>query len=207
MAVMKHNGHDKRWRRAIPACLALLWPTFQSCAAAIAKPLDQDACLRLKTQRDALEASGARSALAEHPPTRVVKTLDERGQRMSTLIQIDGQLRFRCNTELPITTLKPEALVEVPDTVDGETVSKPPLVKRPSVKKAKAVPPTAENSTSGEAGQPAVDQRKAAKSATTMRAPTTEPSELPKARPKPKSKVDDAFRAPAAKPDTATAPQ
>lgn len=178
------------------------------CVAAVAKPLDAEACGRLKLQRDALESSGIRSAIREKPPMQPTKNLDERAQRISALIQIDGQLRFRCNMELPIATLKPETLVDVPDTVDGEPIVPAVPRKRPAV----AIDPVGG---AGVAGTPAPKRPKTAATTATGSAVGPDKAAAPdapdavavKPRPKPKPKSDDAFRAPAAgKADSAAQP-
>lgn len=177
------------------SCCALL----ASCPA-WARPLDLEQCARLKTQRDALEAAGVRSSMKSSPPPRATRTLDEPNQRIRTLIQLDGQLRFRCNIEMPIASLKPELLVDVPDTVDG--VAATPAPKRPAPKRTKAVsepPATAPvPASSGVAAPQRAKTAGATGGAAVAKAtpPSTEPSVV-KARPKPKTKLDDAFRAPA----------
>ena len=184
--------------------------TFAALPAA-AKPLDADSCVHLKQQRDALEASGVRSAIGEVPPARPAKPLDEKGQRIAALIKIDGQLRFRCRMELPISTLRPELLVEVPDTIDGEPVV--PIVphKRPRPKKpglaATTDPAAMPNAAKG---TPAPQRPKTAGTSKTLTVETPQGSAdalSVKPRAKAKLKPDDAFRTPADKTDERTAPQ
>lgn len=162
-----------------------------------AKPLDAETCAKLKVERDALEAAGTRSALKEQPPARPVKTLDDRTQKLAKLIQLDGQLRFRCNMELPISSLRPELMMEVPDTVDGEPVVKP-VPRKALPKKAKAAP--VDKTATNEPGTAPPKRTKAAASKaeqpaekSTSTAATTEPPTV-KARPKAKAKIDDAYR-------------
>lgn len=167
-----------------------------------AKPLDAETCERLKSERDGLEAAGTRSALSEQPPSRPMKALDERSQRIAKLIQLDGVLRFRCGLDLPISSLKPELLVEVPDAVDGEAVVKP-VPRKPAAKKAKA-PPATDQANPANAVAPASQRTKSAASKATEKPAVASPeaAEVPtmKARPKVKAKVDDAYR-PALKSD------
>lgn len=169
-----------------------------------ARPLDAQSCARLKVQRDGLEASGVRSLMAVPPPARPQRTLDDNAQKIVSLILLDGQLRFRCNMEMPIATLKPELLVEVPDTIDGEPAKVAPP-KRPAAKRAKP-PAAAAAAGTAPAGAPAPQRPKtagaAAPNASSLQAAPGDAVAV-KPRPKPKPKSDDAFRAPAAKPEAA----
>ena len=204
------HGGAAMTRAVIAANLVMLL-----CASAVAKPLDAEACGRLKLQRDALESSGVRSAISEKPPAQPTKNLDERAQRISALIKIDGQLRFRCNMELPIATLRPEALVDVPDTVDGEpTVAAVPR-KRPAAKRVQPADALDPATGAAVAGTPAPKRPKTA--ATTAKGTVVGPDKAAtpdapdavavKPRPKPKPKSDDAFRAPATGKADSAAPQ
>lgn len=181
----------------LAACLMVLFSVI-----AEAKPLDAEACARLKQQRDALEATGVRSAMTERPPAKPQKTLDEKAQGITTLIKLDGQLRFRCHMELPITSLKPELLLEVPDTVDGDGQPKPPAVKRPAAKRPKPTDPAAlaAPTTGSSTGTPVPARPKTAtvgkaKTVDSAPAPTAE-IPAPKPRPKPRPKTDDAYQPP-----------
>lgn len=161
----------------------------------VAKPLDAETCGRLKSERDGLEAAGARSALSEQPPSRPIKALDERSQRLAKLIQLDGVLRFRCGLDLPISSLKPELLIEVPDTVDGEAVVKS-VPRRPAAKTVKT-PAATDQAKPADAAVPAPQRTKSAASKAVKPAPASpEAGEAPaaKVRPKAKAKVDDAYR-------------
>ncbi len=181
----------------LAACLLVL-----PCVDAKAKSLDAEACARLKQQRDALEATGVRTAMAERPPAKPIKTLDEKAQGITTLIKLDGQLRFRCHLELPITSLKPELLIEVPDTVDGDGQPKAPAVKRPAAKRPKLTDPAAQAApmAGSGTGTPVPDRPRTAaaaktKSSDSAAAPVAVPP-APKPRPKPRPKTDDAYQPP-----------
>jgi hypothetical protein len=168
-----------------------------------ARPLDLESCARLKAQRDILEAAGVRSLMAGQPPARPQRSLDDNAQRIVRLILLDGQLRFRCNMEMPIATLKPELLVEVPDTIDGEPVKVAPP-KRPASRAAgKAAAPAVAAGTVV-TGTPAPQRPKTAgtggANASALQAAPGEAVAV-KPRPKPKPRSEDAFRAPAAKSD------
>ena len=159
---------------------------FAPAGLAVAKPLDSDTCIRLKLQRDELEKSGVRAALSETPPGRSPQALDDRARQMRTLIDLDGQLRFRCAMGLPIVSLRPELLVEPPETVDGEPAAKPAVKPKPKPRperqaKPPAAPADGATPAAGE-GTPAQPNQKTA---------GTKPA--PKARPK----ADDTYRPPA----------
>ena len=188
--------------------LALVAFVTMGAAPVHAKPLDAESCAKLKLQRDALETAGVRSTMAAPPPARPIRTLDEKAQRIVALIQLDGQLRFRCNIEMPITSLKPELLVEVPDTVDGEPVTKTAPPKRPQAKRAKPAAPPDTGGGAVATGIPAPQRPKTAGAIAPPASPAT-PGDVAvvKPRPKPKPKSDDAFRAPAAKQESGTPPQ
>ncbi len=163
-----------------------------------AKPLDAETCGRLKSERDGLEAAGTRSALSEQPPSRPIRALDERSQRLAKLIQLDGVLRFRCGLDLPISSLKPELLVEVPDTIEGEAIVKP-VPRKPAAKKART-PAATDQAKPADTELPVPRRTKSAASKAEKPAPVSpspEAAEAPTAkaaRPKAKAKVDDAYR-------------
>ena len=181
--------------------------TTAGAVSAAAKPLDGENCARLKLQREALEASGVRSAIAAAPPTVPPRRADEQAKNIAALIYIEGQLRFRCNVELPIASLRPDLLRDIPDTIDGDIAPGAPTVaaKRPAVKRAttdgKSVTPTAPTPTPGTR---APTRAKTAGAATKSLTPADQPSAASpvqdtaptKPRPKPRVKSDDAFKGP-----------
>jgi len=195
----------------LASALALFAAQF---GPATAKPLDADACARLKLQREALEKSGVRAALNESPSGQVQSALDERAQQMRTLIDVDGQLRFRCSMELPIPSLRPDLLVELPDSIEGEAAAKQAAAnaarqKALSQRRAKAAAARAQAAAEAKAdavaksdtpppgaGMPATPKRKTAVAKPAAGADGDAPASPPA---KPKSKTDDAFHTPAAK--------
>lgn len=177
--------------------LALCWSFAGGMLPGAAKPLDAEACARLKLQREALEQSGARMAVGQTPPLAKMRNLDDRAQQVRTLIDIDGQLRFRCNYDLPIASLRPELLVDVPDVVEGEPAAQTGAAphKKPTGQRAKAAAPkgTSEQpSAATGAGTPVAPKQKAAgvKGAAQDGTPGVAPGK------KSPVKVDDAYRAP-----------
>lgn len=173
-------------------------------APALARPLDAEACAKLKTQRDALAASGTREAFKQAPPARRLRVLEEPAQRMRTLIELDGQLRFRCRIDLPIQTLRPELLAETPDSVDGEPAPKVANVtaarqKAVAARKA-ALAAEKTGATAAGPGTPVPVKRKTATVKPDSSAPATTGSVAAdppvKPRPKPAVKSEDSYHAP-----------
>ena len=184
--------------RRIMFHLALCWSLTGGVLPAAAKPLNAEACARLKLQRDALEQSGARDAVSQTPPVAKMRDLDDRAQQVRTLIDIDGQLRFRCHMDLPIASLRPELLVEVPDVVAGElaAVAAPAQHKKPAGQRKKAATPKANAETlptEKVEGIPVVPKQKAA----VAKGAAPESAVGATAAKKAPARVDDAYRAPA----------
>ena len=179
-------------RHGLNFALSVLVATGLGAPCAIAAPLDADACARLKLQKDALVTAGARNDLGKSSQEPPAQMAPERLQRIRTLMDVEGQLRFRCMMELPIATLKPEPVEDPADTSDAPAAGKAAAPKDAVPKRKKAAAQKAEPAASATAdnaaGTPAT---KAAKSAASEPAPTkTTPS-------KPRAKADDAYRAPA----------
>ena len=113
-------------------------------------------------------------------------------------MDVDGQLRFRCNMELPILTLRPDPVEEFVDA--GDTPGVRPVAKAP-VKKAKAAAPKLVVPATKEAAAPASTKTTAIKTSSTAgkaEAAAAPPptAAQPKAAAKPRTKADDAYRAP-----------
>lgn len=182
---------------------------------ALAVPLDAEACARLKQQKEALEAAGARTDLAVSPVAKPESITSERKQRIKSLLEVEGQLRFRCATELPIATLKPEPVEETAETSDTAGSAEPAakkVVKRPKTENAKSATaksdtpksetPKSETpkTTAAPKSGPGNAASPAAKAASAI---TEQPAAKP--RPKPRApKADDAYRAPAPTDDAAS---
>ena len=74
--------------------------------AAVAGPLDADACQQLAAQRDALEARGVRQLVVTGPPQARSQLSGDQIASVRQLMEIDGQLRFRCPLDRPVAALK-----------------------------------------------------------------------------------------------------
>jgi hypothetical protein len=167
-------------------------------APANAAPLDADACAQLKAQRDMLAATGIGDAIRLRPPERRADIPPERVKQLRTLINLDGQLRFRCGIDLLLPTLKPdpvEEFVDAGDTATGRPTPRPPVAKK--VKAPRAIP--AEATAAASPGTLATQPPKTA-------AAKPEQAAEPLARPAPKvkPKAEDAFRAPSGNDTNAT---
>lgn len=203
-----------------PSCLTLLCMAcglaigglFVAMAAspATATPLEPDKCVQLKADRDTLAATGVGELVRQKPSDRRAELSAERLKQVRALINLDGQLRFRCGIDLLLPTLKPDPVEEFVDA--GDTAgSGRPSPRAPVIKKAKApkAPPdqaqVAAPAAPGKAPAvgstvPPTPRTAAIKTGTT--ADQAEPAVKPigKARPK----AEDAYRAPASGDPNAT---
>ena len=167
-------------RQRSKICASVLALAMAPAMAAHAAPLDAEACAQLKLKKDALEAAGARDDLRQAVAGQLPQLPLERAQRVRSLMDVEGQLRFRCMMELPIATLKPETPEDALETVDPPAAPKAAAAKAAVPKRKKAEPPVA-------ARAPGATPAAAAVVVPPVKAAA-------KARPK----VDDAYRAPAA---------
>lgn len=203
------------YRQFALSCAALAASLALFSAAGAAKPLDTEICQRIKTDIQGLEQQGVRELLAKGAQT--AKSLQAAQlEKIRTLMDLDGQARFRCG-ERSFVTLKEEP-PEVPDdpaaapaTIDGSTpgITLPPgaqsigpvvpPVKRRPPPPAKAKAPPA---TPAKAAAPAPAPAKAAASQ-----PPVTPAKTKAAKPAaPDVPADAAATAPAAKPKAPTPP-
>jgi hypothetical protein len=200
-----------------------------------AGPLEAEQCAKLTATIDTLDKAGIKAILEKGPAaSKGTLTKDQREQIRSYLDTL-ASLRFRCPSEAPFVTLKPEppedpaeatALtapieantpgITLPPGVAAAIVApivpqKPPVPKQP---KAAATAPPAAKTGEPPATSPAPAKQKsqpAAKAATP--APPATPPQPPATapappKPKPKAKADDAFKpAPATEPAQPKAPQ
>lgn len=187
---------------------------------ATAKPLDADTCARIKGDIQGLEQQGIRDLMAKGPQT--AKSLNT-GQleKIRTLMDLDGQARFRCG-ERAFITLKEEPPEEpqdagaAPASIDNATPGitlppgaqsigpvVPPVKRRPPPPLAKAAAPA--KAAAGVKAAPPKAKAAAALPAAPAAATETAPPPVPKAKSPPpkkvdKSKSDDAYRPPATTP-------
>ncbi|MBV1693212.1 MAG: hypothetical protein KGP27_02000 [Hyphomicrobiales bacterium] len=167
-----------------------------------AAPHDAATCASLKTEMGTLEAGGVRADMAKGPAAAKASLPPARLQQIARLIEIEGQLRFRCPLEKPFVVLKDaapeegEAPAVVPPKKKVVSAKKPGepakdgAVKQATPKDAKPAPGKSQAAAKGAA--PAEGSGSAAKPAT---------------KPRPKPASDDAYRPPAPpQPVAATAP-
>lgn len=207
-------------RRAVIPLSALMFALGGHTASA--RPLEPEACAKLKAELTALDEKGVR-AMLEKGPEAAKSWLVSRDQirQVRQYLDLLGQMRFRCPLDAPIVVLRPEqpldpaeaaaagapieagaAGITLPPGVTAATIAPiiPKAAAAPTIKvgpKEKAVPKKA-------AVVPPPAGVAAAPSAPAA-APTVPP--VVPAKPKPKPKVDDALRpaAPTA-PTTPAAP-
>src|SRR5262249_53277777 len=164
-------------------------------ASPLAAPLDKASCDKLKTEQGALEQEGIRAAVAKGPDWAKANLSAEKLTQLRRLLEVDGQLLFRCNGR---------PLVELPKDADGEVggeteerapptqAAKPPAPKKKALARNKPAPPAkkaqAKEATAAKKGKPASGQGAGGEVA----------KPEPKAKPKPK--IDDAYRPPAPDP-------
>jgi hypothetical protein len=182
------------------------------CGVAAAAPLDQDACVRFKTELLQLELAGARNNMAKGPDWAKANLSADKLSQIQRLLELDEQLLFRCQG-------KP--LVVLPDSTEGEAAAdrgkeaagtaKPAAADRgkDAAGAAKAATKEVQPPSKAQAKQPAaskgpgpaaVGKAPAAKAVVPDKtAPPVVPPAAPgKPKPKAKPKIDDAYRPPPA---------
>jgi hypothetical protein len=77
----------------------------QGMPTALSAPLDKASCEKLKTEQSQLEQGGTRGNMAKGPEWGKVNLAADKLDQIRRLIEVDGQLLFRCNgrplVELP----------------------------------------------------------------------------------------------------------
>jgi hypothetical protein len=167
--------------------------------AALAMPLDKESCDKLKAEKAMLEEGGARSAMGKGAQWAKDNLKPEQLARIQRMIDVDGQLLFRCNGR-PLVVLPKEVDAEPAAPAAGEDGKEPtaqghqgqsshqgaaPREVAPAAAKAKAALGTGKP-------QPVPRDREASKKAAAE--PTA--GRQAKAASKAKVKVNDAYRPP-----------
>lgn len=218
------------FRLVVPA-LVLLSPSL-----AVARPLDPEACGKLKGEIAALETGGVQALLDKGPAAAKETASREQLRELRKYFDLLGTFRFQCPQEAPLVVLRPEPPSEpgeaaaayapieagapgitLPAGVSSATVGpvapspprKPAVAKKAPVKAATA--PAAAPATPPATGTAAPAAKKPAQpKATKTASPAAGDGKAetsPAAKPKPKPKADDAYRPPApAAPPAASAP-
>jgi len=163
---------------------------------ALAAPLEKEDCDKLKLEQDHLEQEGVRANIAKGPEWAKGNLKPEQLEQIRRVIEVDGQLLFRCNGR-PLVTL-PKDLEEPRE--DG---SEPP----PKAKEENAARPAPEQPTPGKAaavtdktGPHKAPQRVKAPVSAKQAGATGGVAATTKAKAKPKSKSDDAYKPPVTDP-------
>ena len=191
--------------RSAIAC-AVVAVAFMS-PVALARPLEAEACAKLKTDLTALDEQGVRAFL-DKGPEAAKSSGREQIRQVRQYFDLLGQVRFRCPLDAPLVTLRPEP---PEDPLEGVSASAPieagtpgitlppgvaaatvaPLAAKAVAPKVKAAPKKA--AAVPASGAPAPTSTVPTPTAPAPTAPQTAPAAAPvKAKPKPK--VDDALR-------------
>ena len=153
---------------------------------ALAAPLEKDDCDKLKLEQGHLEQEGVRANMAKGPEWAKGNLKAEQLEQIRRVIEVDGQLLFRCNGR-PLVTL-PKDLEEPRE--DG---SEPPKAKDENAPR-----PTPEQPTPVKAATDKTGPHKAKAPASAKHAGVAAAG--PKAKAKPKAKADDAYKPPVTDP-------
>jgi len=164
-------------------------------ASPLAAPLDKASCDKLKTEQGALEQEGIRAAVAKGPDWAKANLSGEKLTQLRRLLEVDGQLLFRCNGR---------PLVELPKDADGE-VGGETEERAPPTQAGKPQAPQKKALATNKAALPA--KKAQPKEATAAKkgkpvSPQAAGGEAAKPEPKAKAKpkIDDAYRPPAPDP-------
>ncbi|NOU05475.1 MAG: hypothetical protein HOO99_04760 [Hyphomicrobiaceae bacterium] len=165
----------------------------------VAAPLDGETCQRLNVQRQGLEARGVRQMVAVTPQQAKGQLSADQIANVRLLMEVDGQLRFRCPMDGSIAALKDDPPEEQtdgsPDPALPSGAKSAPLKSKQPTKAGAAIPVKVPSRTAkSEVADPTESKNTAAAipdggNAKPQRAPAT----VKKAT----SKANDAFRAPA----------
>ena len=145
-----------------------------------AAPLDKDGCAKLKTEQGQLEHAGTRSGMGRGPEWAKANLAPDKLEQIKRLIEVDEQLLFRCQGR-PLVNLPQD-----PDAAAEKDVPKRPVPKK-APDAAKKAPPV--KKAAAPAAAPKAVTKPAAKK---DGAPGTDAAD--KAKAKPKSKANDAYR-------------
>ena len=201
-------------------------------SVAIAATLDQEACVRLKTELLQLELAGTRTSMAKGPDWAKANLGADKLQQIKRLLEVEEQILFRCQGK-PLVVLPEGVDAEAAPAPaergkDGAAAAKPateskgqskdpqPAAKAPAKAAApaaaakaagapaKAPPGKAPPAKAPPAKAPPGKAAAPAKAATEPAATAAPPKPKPNPMPMPKPKVDDAYRPAPTEPAPAT---
>jgi hypothetical protein len=200
-------------RCRIAMLLGLLLPPLP---AVVAAPLDKADCDKLKAEQAELEQQGARAAMANGLQWAKVNLKPEQLDQIRHIIDVDGQLLFRCNGR-PLVALPKDVEADPVASDAGEIPKEAPGVKRetdtPAGEKPSPAPqakaalgtakaPVADGRPKAAVKKAAAGQRLPVKPAHAANGTGAAGEQAPRATQKAKAKprVDDAYKPPASEP-------
>jgi hypothetical protein len=147
--------------------------------AAVGAPLDKTTCEKLKGEQALLEQGGTRISIAKGPDWAKVYLPPAKLDQIRRLLEVDGQLLFRCNGR---------ALVDLPKEVEADPAAVPAIGETPA---GEAKPEAA-------AKAPKKAPAKKAAAAAKQEGGEASQADAPKPKPKPKAKpkANDAYQPP-----------
>jgi hypothetical protein len=167
--------------RASVCAALLLWA-----GEAMAMPLDKASCDQLKAEKAALEGGGALAAMAKGAQWAKDNLKPEQLAQIQRMIDVDGQLLFRCNGQ-PLVVLPKEVEAE-PDAAAVEGAKGTPTEGQQGTRQHDKAPAAAK------AGAGAASGKAVAKKAVAQHAVSVP------GKAKAKSKANDAYRPPQSDP-------
>ena len=163
---------------------------------AMASPLDKASCDQLKLEQGQLEQGGVRANMAKGPEWAKGNLKPEQLDQVRRVIEVDGQLLFRCNGRplvvLPKDLEEPREDGSEPPNAKGEENAVRPAPEQPAPSKAAAV--------TDKTGPHKAPQRAKAPASAKQAGATGGVTATTKAKAKPKSKSDDAYKPPVTDP-------
>jgi len=177
---------------------------------AMASPLDKASCDQLKLEQGQLEQGGVRANMAKGPEWAKGNLKPEQLDQVRRVIEVDGQLLFRCNGRplvvLPKDLEEPREDGSEPPNAKGEENAVRPAPEQPAPSKAAATDKAATekaatdkaaitDKTAARKAKPESGAREQ-KAAAGVVASGTKAKANSKGNPKAKPKADDAFKPP-----------
>ena len=170
------------------------------------EPLDAATCGQLKGEQARMEQSGVRGSMEKGPQWAKANLAADKLDQIRRLMDLDEQLIFRCSSRNLI-ELPPEADADPPPPKtdeEGKDAATPkadaaPVAKGPVAEKApaeKKSAPTKAKSSETKTAPAAEKVAPAPKKQDPAKAAAPPPEKAAAAKPKPKPKSDDAYKAP-----------
>ena len=177
---------------------------------AMASPLDKASCDQLKLELGQLEQGGVRANMAKGPEWAKGNLKPEQLEQVRRVIEVDGQLLFRCNGRplvvLPKDLEEPREDGSEPPSAKEEEHAVRPAPEQPAPGKAAATDKAATNKaattdkTAARKAKPLSGAREEQRAAAGVVASGTKAKANSKGNAKAKPKPDDAFKPPPSDP-------